>query len=55
MIASLRGRLRRRLEDRVVVEAAGIGYEVFLPPDGPARARRRRGRATGDGADEVPL
>lgn len=32
MIASLAGRLRRRLEDRVVVEAAGVGYEVLLPP-----------------------
>ena len=32
MIASLRGRLRRRLEDRVVVESGGVGYEVVLPP-----------------------
>jgi holliday junction DNA helicase RuvA len=32
MIATLRGRLRRRLEDRVIVECGGIGYEVFLPP-----------------------
>lgn len=32
MIASLRGRLRRRLEDRVVLEASGVGYEVVLPP-----------------------
>ena len=32
MIATLRGRLRRKLEDRVVVECGGIGYEVFLPP-----------------------
>ncbi len=32
MIASIRGRLRRKLEDRVVVEAAGVGYEVFVPP-----------------------
>ena len=32
MIGSLRGRLRRRLEDRVVVESGGVGYEVFLPP-----------------------
>ncbi len=32
MIASLRGKLRRKLEDRVVVEAAGVGYEVFVPP-----------------------
>ena len=32
MIASIRGRLRRKFEDRVVVEAAGVGYEVFVPP-----------------------
>ena len=32
MIASLRGRLRRRLDDRVIVESAGVGYEVVLPP-----------------------
>jgi Holliday junction DNA helicase RuvA len=32
MIATLRGRLRQRLEDRVIVDCAGIGYEVFLPP-----------------------
>lgn len=32
MIASLRGKLRRKLEDRVVVESGGVGYEVFLPP-----------------------
>jgi len=32
MIASLRGKLRKKLEDRVVMESAGVGYEVFLPP-----------------------
>jgi len=32
MIASLTGRLRRRLEDRIVLETGGVGYEVFLPP-----------------------
>ncbi len=32
MIASLRGRLRLRLEDRVVLESGGVGYEVVLPP-----------------------
>lgn len=32
MIASLRGRLRRKLDDRVVLESGGVGYEVFLPP-----------------------
>ncbi len=32
MIASLRGPIRAKLEDRVILEAAGVGYEVFLPP-----------------------
>lgn len=32
MIASLSGLVRRRLEDRIVLECGGIGYEVFLPP-----------------------
>src|SRR5262249_57380402 len=32
MIASLSGRLRRRLEARIVLETGGVGYEVFLPP-----------------------
>jgi Holliday junction DNA helicase RuvA len=32
VIASLTGRLRRKLDDRIVLECAGLGYEVFLPP-----------------------
>jgi holliday junction DNA helicase RuvA len=32
MIATLRGRVRRKLDDRIVLECGGIGYEVFLPP-----------------------
>jgi Holliday junction DNA helicase RuvA len=32
MIAAISGRLRRKLEDRVIVETGGIAYEVFLPP-----------------------
>jgi holliday junction DNA helicase RuvA len=32
MIASLRGRLRRRIDNRVVLESGGVGYEVVLPP-----------------------
>lgn len=32
MIATLTGRVRRKLEDRIVLECAGIGYEVYLPP-----------------------
>jgi Holliday junction DNA helicase RuvA len=32
MIATLRGQLRRKHEDRVVLDCGGLGYEVFLPP-----------------------
>jgi holliday junction DNA helicase RuvA len=32
VIATLAGRLRQKLEDRIVLEVAGLGYEVFLPP-----------------------
>jgi Holliday junction DNA helicase RuvA len=32
VIATLSGRLRQKLEDRIVLEVAGLGYEVFLPP-----------------------
>ena len=54
MIASLRGRLRRKLEDRIVVEAAGVGYEVFVPPvTQQALVHAKAGE--GDAADEVAL
>jgi Holliday junction DNA helicase RuvA len=52
MIASLRGRLRRRLDDRVIVESAGVGYEVVLPP---VVARGLDGLMAGDGADGAEL
>jgi Holliday junction DNA helicase RuvA len=32
MIASLRGRVRTWVDDRIVLESAGVGYEVVLPP-----------------------
>jgi Holliday junction DNA helicase RuvA len=32
VIATLTGRLARKLDDRIVLETAGIGYEVYLPP-----------------------
>jgi Holliday junction DNA helicase RuvA len=54
MIASLRGRLRRKFEDRVVVEAAGVGYEVFVPPV-VQRALADLTAADGETADEVAL
>ena len=52
MIASLRGRLRRRLEGRVILESAGVGYEVVLPP---VVAQGLAGLAAGDGADAAEL
>ena len=52
MIASLRGRLRRRLEGRVIVESGGVGYEVVLPP---VVARGLDGLAAGDGGDGAEL
>jgi len=52
MIASLRGRLRRRLEGRVIVESAGVGYEVVLPP---VVARGLDGLVAGDGAEAAEL
>ncbi|HZP35644.1 MAG TPA: Holliday junction branch migration protein RuvA [Methylomirabilota bacterium] len=54
MIASLRGRLRRKLEDRIVVEAAGVGYEVFVPPVTQQELVNAKA-AEGDAADEVAL
>jgi Holliday junction DNA helicase RuvA len=53
VIASLRGRLRARLEDRVILEAAGVGYEVYLPP--VTQQALRGVEAGGDGAPEVSL
>jgi Holliday junction DNA helicase RuvA len=32
VIATLVGRIKRALDDRIVLECAGVGYEVFLPP-----------------------
>jgi Holliday junction DNA helicase RuvA len=54
VIASVRGRLRRKLEDRVVIEAAGVGYEVYVPP---VTQRELVDAKAGDGeaADEVSL
>ncbi|MCI0546937.1 MAG: helix-hairpin-helix domain-containing protein [Candidatus Rokubacteria bacterium] len=54
MIATLRGRFRRRLEDRVVLEAAGVGYEVFLPPV-TQQALLPETPGDGDGAPEIAL
>jgi len=48
VIAFLRGRVLRRTEDRVVLEAGGVGYEVHLP------AVVARGLQVGEG-EEVAL
>jgi Holliday junction DNA helicase RuvA len=54
MIASLRGRLRRRLDDRIVLETAGVGYEVLLPPI-VRGALQHLTAEEGDKASEVTL
>jgi Holliday junction DNA helicase RuvA len=54
MIASLTGRLRRRLEGRIVLEAGGVGYEVLLPPI-VARQLQHLRAGDGDEASQVTL
>lgn len=54
MIATLSGRLRRKLEDRVIVESGGVGYEVFLPAIA-VRQLDALARTAGDKAPEVDL
>jgi Holliday junction DNA helicase RuvA len=52
VIATLRGHLRRKLDDRVVVECGGIGYEVYLPP---IALRQLDGAEAGEKAPELEL
>src|SRR5882724_10907883 len=54
MIALIRGRLRRKHDDRVVIEAAGVGYEVILPPV-VQQSLAGVMASDGDGAAEVAL
>jgi holliday junction DNA helicase RuvA len=54
MIALIRGLLRRKHEGRVVIEAAGVGYEVVLPPV-VQQALAGAVASDGDGAAEVAL
>jgi holliday junction DNA helicase RuvA len=54
VLATLTGRLRRRLEDRVVLEVGGVGYEVYLPPIA-LRALEHATADTGDKASELQL
>jgi holliday junction DNA helicase RuvA len=51
VIATLTGRLRRKLEDRIVLETGGVGYEVLLPPI----ALRQLERLSADGAEAPEL
>jgi len=52
MIATLRGALRRKHEDRVVLDCGGIGYEVFLPP---IALRQLEGVEAGEKGPELEL
>jgi len=54
MIATLSGRLRRRLENRIILEVGGVGYEVFLPPIA-LRALEGAHADDGDKASELAL
>jgi Holliday junction DNA helicase RuvA len=54
VIATLTGRLRRKLDDRIVLECAGIGYEVTLPPI-TLRALESATAEAGDQASELAL
>ena len=52
MIATLRGQVRRKHEDRVVLDCGGIGYEVFLPP---IALRQLEGVEVGEKGPELEL
>ena len=52
MIATLAGRIAQKLEDRVILETAGVGYEVFLPP---VAMRHLETLVTGNGTSEIRL
>jgi len=54
VIATLGGRLRRRLEDRIVLEVGGVGYEIYLPPIA-LRALEGATADAGDKASELRL
>ena len=52
MIATLAGRIAQKLDDRVILETAGVGYEVFLPP---VAMRHLETLVTGNGTSEIRL
>jgi Holliday junction DNA helicase RuvA len=52
VIATLTGRIAEKLEDRVILETAGVGYEVFLPP---VAMRALELLTAGDGRGDIRL
>ena len=52
MIATLSGRLRRKLEDRIILDVVGVGYEVYLPPTVMRQLERVE---SGDGGGQLEL
>ena len=52
MIATLSGRLRRKLEDRIILDVVGVGYEVYLPPTVMRQLERVE---SGDGDGQLEL
>jgi holliday junction DNA helicase RuvA len=53
VIATLSGRVRQKLEDRIVLEVGGVGYEVFLPPTVMRQIDREEAGANGAGLELV--
>jgi holliday junction DNA helicase RuvA len=54
VIATLAGRVRRKLEDRIVLECGGVGYEVFMPPIA-IRQLESASAGSGEKASELEL
>jgi Holliday junction DNA helicase RuvA len=52
VIATLSGRLRRKLEDRIILDVVGVGYEVYLPPTVMRQLERVE---SGDGDGQLEL
>jgi Holliday junction DNA helicase RuvA len=52
MISYLKGKLLKREEDRIVILANGVGYEVFIPP---IVRGAFNGKEVGEEGDEVTL
>jgi Holliday junction DNA helicase RuvA len=52
VIAMLAGRIAQKLDDRVILETGGVGYEVFLPP---VAMRQLDALPAGNGAGDIRL